>query len=159
MKLSELRIALESLNEVNFIQPNGSFVPRHFHLTEIGLTTKQFIDCGGAIHTEKKANLQLWIAADFAHRLKPKKIIGIIDTAMPLFEGEDLEIEVEFEKETVGKYGLTFNGNNFVLLPTKTDCLAADLCGIGDVLSKAKLSLKELGKDASACCTPAGGCC
>ena len=159
MKLSELRHALEDLNEVNFIQPNGSFVPRHFHLTEIGLTTKQFIDCVGAIHKEKKANLQLWVAADFYHRLKPSKLIGIIDAALPLFDGDDLDIEVEFETETVGKYGVQFNGNNFLLEATKTDCLAANLCGVGDVLGKAKLSLKELGKEATSCCTPASGCC
>jgi len=159
MTLSEFRRTLETLNEVNFIQPNGNFVPRHYHLTEIGLTTKQFIDCGGSVHTDKKACLQLWVANDFDHRLMPKKLIGIMDTSEPLFDGEDLEIEVEFENDTVGKYGVSFNGQNFTLTSTKTDCLAGDLCGIGDVNHKAKLSLAELGKTASSCCTPSSGCC
>ena len=158
MKLSELKSALSNLNEVNFVLPNGSFVPRHFHLTEIGLTTKQFIDCGGAIHTDKKANLQLWVAADVYHRLAPAKLSNIIETSLPLFDGEDLDIEVEFETETVGKYAVELKNEIFQLKATKTDCLALDNCGIGGVIEKAKTSLAELGKGES-CCTPGGGCC
>ena len=158
MKLSELKTALDNLQEVNFVLPNGNFVPRHFHLTEIGLTTKQFIDCGGAIHTDKKANFQLWVAMDYNHRLTPSKLQTIIDTSMPLFDGEDLDIEVEFQTDTVGKYAVEIAADHFKLKATETDCLAADQCGTGGVIEKAKVSLAEIGKGDS-CCTPGGGCC
>ncbi len=160
MTIKELHKSLESLKDITFKLSNGKLVPKHFHLTEIGLTTKQFIDCGGAIHTQKKANLQLWVSIDIHHRLKADKFQDIIDLSLPLFDGEDIEIEVEFETNTVGKYGLQFNGEYFELTNTKTDCLALDNCGIGGVMKKAKKSLKDLGKTtAEACCTPGGSCC
>jgi len=39
MKLSEVKKALESVNEIKFELPNGSFVPVHFHVTEVGSIT------------------------------------------------------------------------------------------------------------------------
>ena len=71
MKLSELKKHLSEVNQLTFVQPNGTFVPRHFHITEIGLVTKHFIDCGGALHNEQTASMQIWVAEDFDHRLKP----------------------------------------------------------------------------------------
>ena len=55
MTLSEFKKALVNLDQVNFIQPNGNFVPRHYHLTEIGLSSKQFVDCGGTLRIESRA--------------------------------------------------------------------------------------------------------
>ena len=49
MKLSELKNKLSTVSNLTFVQPNGVFVPRHFHITEIGLVTKHFIDCGGTV--------------------------------------------------------------------------------------------------------------
>lgn len=43
---------------------------------------------------------------------------------------EDLEIEVEYQSETIGKYELGFNGSNFILLSKQTNCLAQGKCGI-----------------------------
>ena len=79
MKLSELKNKLTALDAINFIQPNGEIVPTHFHITEVGMTTKYFIDCGGTIREEKYANFQLWEANDIEHRLSPSKLQGIID--------------------------------------------------------------------------------
>jgi hypothetical protein len=39
-------------------------VPEHFHVTEVGVVTKDFIDCGGTVRHEKVANFQLWDAND-----------------------------------------------------------------------------------------------
>ena len=50
MKISVLKNHLENLTELNFKLPDGTFVPAHFHLTEIGLMTKHFVDCGISIH-------------------------------------------------------------------------------------------------------------
>ncbi|MCB9262410.1 MAG: hypothetical protein H6607_08560 [Flavobacteriales bacterium] len=156
MKLSQFQNHLNNVSEINFVQPNSHFVPRHFHITEAGLTTKHFIDCGGVIRTEKTINFQLWVANDFEHRLEPQKLQKIINIAAPLFNDEDLEIEVEYQTETIGRYGLDFDGNNFLLKEKQTDCLAKDHCGIPP--EKLKVKLSDL-KSKSTCCTPGSGCC
>src|SRR5688500_13087844 len=102
MKLSEVKNALQTAETVTFQLPDGSFVPEHFHVTEVGMITKHFIDCGGTIRTEKKANFQLWDANDFEHRLKPQKLQNIIALSEKALGLEDLEIEVEFQQETIG---------------------------------------------------------
>ena len=153
MKLSEVKQSLANSDSVNFLLPDGSFVPAHFHVTEIGLVTKHFIDCGGTVRTEKMANFQLWDANDTDHRLKPKKLLSIIDLSERILEIPDLEIEVEYQGNTIGKYGLDFNGKDFVLVSTQTNCLAKDKCGIPP--EKLKVNVKEN----VSCCTPGGGCC
>lgn len=156
MKLSVLKLCLHKLSELNFIQPNGNFIPSHFHITEAGLTTKNFIDCGGTLRTEKTVSFQLWTANDFEHRLEPQKLLKIIDLAEPLFENEDLEVEVEYQMETIGRFGLDFDGINFLLISKQTNCLAQDQCGIPH--EKLKVSLSDLSKSKSSC-TPGSGCC
>ena len=56
MKLSEIKKHLASAEAVNFALPSGEYVPEHFHVTEVGLVTKHFIDCGGVERTEKVVN-------------------------------------------------------------------------------------------------------
>jgi hypothetical protein len=73
MKLSEVKEKLNSVSEVSFVLPNGTHVPAHFHVTEVGEITKHFIDCGGSVRIEKVVNFQLWEANDFDHRLAPQK--------------------------------------------------------------------------------------
>jgi len=46
MKLSQVKALLPTLENVTFKLENGSFVPEHFHVTEVGMVTKNFIDCG-----------------------------------------------------------------------------------------------------------------
>lgn len=70
MKLSEIKTILATAQAVNFRLENGESVPEHFHVTEVGIITKDFIDCGGKVRHEKVANFQLWDADDYAHRLK-----------------------------------------------------------------------------------------
>jgi hypothetical protein len=154
MKLSNIKEILPTLDNVEFQLENGTFVPEHFHVTEVGVITKHFIDCGGAIRNEKVVNFQLWNANDFEHRLKPTKLLNIIKLSEEKLGIEDAEIEVEYQSETTGKYDLDFNGNHFVLKNKQTACLASDACGIP--VEKQKLNLAEL-KDA--CCTPNSGCC
>lgn len=159
MNLKELKTSLKNMEEVNFILPNGSYVPSHFHLTEIGLSTKTFMDCGGSRHDDHKVTLQLWTSIDYHHRLKAVKFLNIIRSSDSLFESEELEVEVEYQTETVGKYGLSFDSKNFRLSNTQTDCLATELCGIDAIKTKAKKSLESLGKVAANTCTPGAGCC
>jgi hypothetical protein len=151
MKLSEIKTILNTANSVNFFLEDGKEVPEHFHVTEIGVITKNFIDCGGKVRNEKKANLQLLDANDYEHRLKPGKLLKIIALSEKVLGIEDLDIEVEYQTETIGKYGLDFNGKVFVLTNKQTACLAKEQCGI--------IGNKELVKAETSCCTPGCGCC
>lgn len=64
MKLSEIKKHLQTVLAVNFSLPDGSFVPEYFHVTEVGLITRDFIDCGGTVRKEVVINFQLWNAND-----------------------------------------------------------------------------------------------
>ncbi|PWN68989.1 hypothetical protein C1631_013030 [Chryseobacterium phosphatilyticum] len=157
MKLSEIKEILAALNNVEFQLENGTFVPEHFHVTEVGTVTKHFIDCGGTVRNEKVVNFQLWNANDFEHRLKPIKLLNIIKLSEEKLGIEDGEIEVEYQNLTIGKYDLDFNGKAFVLKNKTTACLAQDACGIPE--EKQKISLSELSTNQSSCCIPNSGCC
>lgn len=154
MRLEEIKKILPSLDNVAFMLANGTAVPAHFHVTEVGMITKHFIDCGGVIRTEKKVNFQLWDANDFDHRLKPAKLLNIIKLSEEKLGLQDAEIEVEYQSDTIGKYALEYNGTNFVLISTQTACLASDSCGIPQDKMKVKI-----GEIAQSTCKPGGGCC
>lgn len=158
MKISEIKKHLATAATVNFKLPAGGRVPEHFHVTEIGLVTKHFIDCGGTERFEKLASFQLWNADDVEHRLKPGKLLKIIGISEKILGGEDLEIEVEYQSDTIGKYELGFDGADFELIPKQTACLAREACGAP--AEKPKIRLSELTtKNASASCVPESGCC
>ena len=152
MKLSEIKNILPSLDNVAFQLENGTSVPEHFHVTEVGVITKHFIDCGGTIREEKVVNFQLWSANDYDHRLKPTKLLNIIKLSEQKLGIEDsLEVEVEYQAETIGKFGLDHRDGAFVLTTKQTDCLAKETCGIP--------AFELVQAKASSCCTPGGGCC
>nr|WP_199157814.1 DUF6428 family protein [Pedobacter sp. ASV2] len=155
MKLSEIKNHLSQAQGVNFQLENGTMVPENFHVTEVGIITKDFIDCGGIVRHEKVANFQLWDANDYEHRLKPNKLLSIISLSEKILGMEDLEIEVEYQAETIGKYDLDYDGQNFILLSKKTACLAMDKCGVP--VAKQKVNLINLSSGSN--CTPGGGCC
>lgn len=157
MKLSEIKKQLQNAVDLKFELPNGTYVPEHFHVTEVGVINKHFIDCGGVVRNEKVANFQLWNANDTDHRLKPAKLLNIIALSEKILGMEDLEVEVEYQSETIGKYGLEFNGKNFVLTSKQTDCLAKDNCGIPQ--EKLKVKLADLQYTKQSCCSPGDKCC
>ncbi|MFD0992774.1 DUF6428 family protein [Tenacibaculum geojense] len=158
MKLSDIKKHLQNLKTIAFELPDGSLVPEHFHVTEVGKVSKHFIDCGGTVRKEEVINFQLWNADDYNHRLHPGKLVNIIELSEKTLKLDDnLEIEVEYQGNTIGKYGLDFNGTNFILTTTLTDCLAKDKCGIEPV-AKPKLKLSEIQVSGNTC-TPGGGCC
>ncbi len=155
MKLSQIKSILPSLENVTFQLEDGTFVPEHFHVTEVGQVVKNFIDCGGVIRQEKVVNFQLWNANDYEHRLKPGKLLSIIELSENKLGIEDAEIEVEYQSTTIGKYDLDFDGQHFVLKNKQTACLAEDACGIP--AQKPKIQLVNLVNSGS--CTPGSGCC
>lgn len=149
MNLLEFKEKLADLKQLQFRLCDGSFVPEHFHITEVGLTTKRFIDCGGKVRVDSFVTFQLWTADDFDHRLVPEKFLAIIDVFqhnISIDNLEEIEIEVEYQSDTIGKYGLDkwmMDGDTFVLTNKQTDCLAKDKCGITVVQGP---------------CCPPGGC-
>lgn len=155
MTLSEVKNKLNQLQKIAFQLPNGSLVPEHFHVTEIGKITKHFIDCGGTVRKENVINFQLWNANDYNHRLHPEKLLQIIELSEKKLQIEDLEIEVEYQGNTIEKFGLDFNGEYFLLTTKQTDCLAKDKCGIPT--EKPKIKLTEI--EQTTCCSPESGCC
>ena len=160
MTVSEVKLVLKKLDKIGFQLTNGELVPSHFHVTEVGKITKHFMDCGGVVREEEVANFQLWNANDYDHRLQPEKLLNIIELSENVLKIDDLEIEVEYQAEvnalqTIGKFGLDFNGTNFLLTSKQTNCLAQDQCGIPE--GKQKVTLSDLNSDP--CCAPDSNCC
>jgi len=157
MKLSEFKNKLENLEELRFQLPDSTFVPAHFHITEVGRIQRHFIDCGGKERLEQRINFQLWVAGDVEHRLSSKKLASIISIGETGLGLPDSEIEMEYQGLTIEKYGLSFNDDIFQLLPLQTACLAEDSCGIPS--TKKKIKLAEMNQNSNACCSPNSDCC
>lgn len=156
MTITELKNHLQNVDAVNFRLSNGELIPTHFHVTELGLVTKQSIDCGGQHHSEQWAVLQLWVANDTEHRLTPQKFSDIIILTEPILQGQNLEVEVEYQNQSISKFGLDFINNEFILVNKYTDCRAKELCTIS---AKKKINLSELTIASNSCCSPNSGCC
>lgn len=156
MRLSAIKSELQKATTIAFRLPNGKLVAPHFHVTEVGKITKHFIDCGGTIRSEEVANFQLWEAQDYDHRLHPEKLLNIIELSEQKLSLTDLEIEVEYQmKDSIGKFGLEFDGTHFQLTSKITNCLAPDHCGIPES------QMPKLGqwKAKATSCSPNSGCC
>ena len=156
MKYSEFKKAIESVNEITILLPDSSIVPQHFHITEVGLINKHFIDCGGTERITKLISFQIWVAEDIIHRITAEKLLKILDASSFITGNADYEIEAEYQTNTIGKYGVSFNGTHFLLENKFTECLAAEACGVES--EKYKMNLADI-KPTSSCCTPGGGCC
>jgi len=157
MKLSEIKSKLNTLDTIAFQLPNGTLVPNHFHVTEVGKVSKHFIDCGGTERQEEVANFQLWEANDYDHRLHPEKLLSIIELSEKVLNISNLEIEVEYQSDTIGRYSLDFDGKYFLLIAKQTACLAQDACGVPE--EKPRVKLSELQKQTQNSCAPGSGCC
>lgn len=155
MKLSQVKNVLKNIEQIGFQLPDGSLVPNHFHVTEVGKVSKHFIDCGGTLRQEEVVNFQLWNADDYDHRLHPEKLLSIIELSEKVLKIEDHEVEVEYQGETIRKFGIDFDGTNFLLTTKQTDCLAKDACGIP--AKKPIVKLSDLNQEP--CCGPDGNCC
>lgn len=146
MKLSAFKSLLEAHREKQFrlVLPDESAIPVSFHITEVGHVQKRFIDCGGKIHTIQTCQLQVWLGADTDHRLPAGKMADILNISRKvLLEGEDLDIEIEYEDVTISQYpvagySVTEETVTLHLAYKHTDCLAKDTCGSGASSSDGK---------------------
>ena len=153
MLISAFKQTLSELDTLKFQLPNGEFVPAHFHITEVGNITRNFIDCGGVQRQENKLNLQLWVASDTDHRLDPTNLLNILQLAEKQLGNSNVEVEVEYQQSTIGRYKLAFNGAVFQLINTQTACLALNQCGIPQEKPRVRVTASGLS------CNPNSGCC
>lgn len=137
MNVAELRAILTAHpgTKMHWMLPDRSFVPDHYHITEVGRVQKDFVDCGGTIRSRISCLLQIWVADDTDHRLQTTKLAKIIAVAGPVLKSEDLPIEVEYEEGTIAQYPLggvevTPAGLLFHLGTKHTACLAPEKCGV-----------------------------
>ena len=149
MILSELKLQLPQLDGLRFRLPDGKRVPRHFHVTEVGLVRKSFMDCGGTLREATTVSLQLWYSSDLHHRLQADKLLRILEQATDTLGLPDATIEVEYQGPTLQRYGLSITDGELHLTTLHTACLASDSCGVPQMLQVA----------ASQCCTPGSNCC
>jgi hypothetical protein len=151
MTLSTLLDALSAAHPDTALRvelPDGSAVPAHFHVTEVGRVRKDFIDCGGTVRSWERCVLQVWVADDRDHRVSAGKLAKIIRLAAPILgDHADAEVEVEYDVGVITQFpvlavGRTTGAGIVLRLGGKhTACLAPDRCGVAD----------------SACAAP--GCC
>ena len=55
-------------------RPSGEQVPLHFHETEVGKDTKDFVDCGGVQRCKQTRVLQTRVTNDVDHQLTADKL-------------------------------------------------------------------------------------
>lgn len=134
MNLSTFKQTLAEQRNLNvgFELPDGSLVPVHAHVTEVGRVDKVFIDCGGTLRRESTCRLQLWVADDADHRLTAGKLSDIIERAGGLISDE-LPVEVEYDDVIISQFPLTGATRNteaivFAMEMKHTDCLAKEIC-------------------------------
>jgi hypothetical protein len=136
MTYPELRQLLTRTHDlaVRWQLPDGTFIPDHFHLTEVGRIAKDFIDCGGVRRQTLTCQLQIWVANDLDHRLTSRKLAGILALGDSLFSSEeDPALEIEYEAGSISQFPLesvlvSETELIFWLGSKHTDCLARDVC-------------------------------
>ena len=108
MKLGEFKSLLSDNADKQFsiALPNQNQVPMSFHITEVGLVSKTFIDCGGKVHSTQTCQLQVWVGEDEDHRLNAGKLARILDLSRSVVPDDELVLEFEYEDDgpTVDKF-------------------------------------------------------
>jgi hypothetical protein len=137
MRLSDFRSAITAAGDsrVEFALPDGSKVPAHYHVTEVGYVTKDFFDCGGTRRRDEYCSLQLWVANDTEHGLIASRIEGIFKHTAGVIANTDVAVMVEYQRESITRYAVesvtrVFGKLVISLAPVFTDCLAPDRCGV-----------------------------
>lgn len=135
MKLSAFQSALEQNLDLPLaiLLPSGNNVPAHFHITEVGRTEKNFVDCGGKTRHLAFASLQVWVADDVDHRLPAGKLVAVIEKASSLLGDDDPEMQIECQEGTIGLFSIegseVQDGSLVFRLGNKqTACLAMEAC-------------------------------
>jgi hypothetical protein len=151
MKIHELQRSLEMHPDSwpRFVLPDGSHIPRHAHLTEVGYVTRNFIDCGGLSGREEKVVLQTHVGDDTDHRLKSDRFSKILQLGMRVLPTSELDVSVEYDCCVVSQYPLseirvTGKHLDLILERGQTQCRARE---------RAKAEQRDN------CCSSAATCC
>lgn len=157
MILSELKTLLSEYSGLNFRirLPDGEPVPQSFHVTEVGLVRKTFLDCGGTLRESATCQLQVWIGPDYDHRIETGKMAAILEKAKACLPDESVPVEVEYEDRVISQYTIagheqTEDAIILNLAHKHTECLAPELCGLPP--------LPGTGKSQPSCCASTGCC-
>ena len=157
MTLGELKslLAAHPEKQLSLLLPTKNPVPVSFHVTEVGLVSKRFIDCGGAVHSKQTCQIQAWVGSDQDHRLSAGKLSGILKLSRAVVPNDDLDVEIEYEDCVVSQFMLesasvTDGKLVFQLGDKHTDCLAKEACGI---------EAAGTAKAGSGCCGGSTSCC
>jgi hypothetical protein len=155
MKLGEFIDVLRQSPSQTFRveMPTGRLLPEHFHVTEVGKLTKDFVDCGGVRRSEQTCVLQTLVASDLDHRLSTTKLSDILSKSSILNLEDSLQVDLEVQGTTIEIYRLQSaeqrDGQLLVTLQNKqTACLAPDKCGL-DILPL----------NSEGCCSGKSNCC
>lgn len=131
MTLHDLLTALDGVDHLRFRLPDGRMVAPHAHVTEVAHMRKHFVDCGGTERHEDAVHLQLLVERDVDHRLAPRKLQRIIRRTLDVLSvSADAPVRVEHQGRTVEVFDLGQDGDDLVLHPRFTDCLARETCGL-----------------------------
>jgi len=135
MKLTEFKAALEEHagDALAFILPGGDAIPAHAHVTEVGRTEKNFVDCGGKLRNVAFCSLQVWVADDLEHRLPAGKLLAILDHASKVIGSDDLEMQIECQQGSISLFSIECMESRegvivFALAAKQTACLAMETC-------------------------------
>ena len=157
MQLNEFKELLEANRDKAFrLQlPDQSSVPISFHITEVGLLHKTFIDCGGTMRESRTCQLQAWVGPDDDHRIASGKMADILGLAAKFLPDEDLPLEIEYEAATISQYPVASAhvGDDAVTLQLTTKhtaCLAPELCIVPS--NSSTIAANACGCGPSGCC-------
>lgn len=146
---------------LQLLLPTGETIPSHFHITEVGYVTKDFIDCGGTRRTTSSCVLQSLIAHDVDHRLKAGKLAGILQLSEKVVPDPSVPVEIEYDMGTVATYAfgsaIPSRDRKVIVISLEaknTACLAPDKCGLEELdreAAQAAASEPTAGPEASSC--------
>lgn len=165
MNLTEFQnyVSENSGHGIVFRFDSGEILPLHFHITEVGKVTKDFVDCGGTRRTYETCRLQTLVANDVDHRLKTDKLGGILGKTVEVLSLDgSLEVDVEVQRDTISVYGVAActvadETLTVTLQPTNTACLAPEACRIDAVPTT--LQILPINGGSGVCDDTSSGCC
>ena len=122
-------------SSLQFQLPDTTLIPESFHVTEVGIVTGHFIDCGGVTRLDEHVQLQLWLGTDTAHRLNAGKLASVLASSRRVLQQmadyQSKAVMIEYETNQTSYYRISSMEKNsgtlrFGLSTTTTQCLATN---------------------------------